>query len=72
MIPSTNAVILLGADTGVMPSTVNPFASGIVNLITPNSAVVMGRLAIGREPYNKWLKFVGKLLFILFVLTVVA
>lgn len=37
-------------------------ASGIVNLITPTSAVVMGGLAIGRVPYNKWLKFVGKFL----------
>ncbi|HKL41304.1 MAG TPA: YfcC family protein, partial [Clostridia bacterium] len=47
-------------------------ASGIVNLITPTSAVVMGGLAIGRVPYNKWLKFVGKLLLILFVFTIVA
>jgi uncharacterized ion transporter superfamily protein YfcC len=47
-------------------------ASGIVNLITPTSAVVMGGLAIGRVPYNKWIKFVGKLLLILFVFTIVA
>lgn len=47
-------------------------ASGIVNLITPTSAVVMGGLAIGRVPYNKWLKFVGKLLLILFVFTIIA
>ncbi len=47
-------------------------ASGIVNLVTPTSAVVMGGLAIGRVPYNKWLKFVGKLLLILFVFTIVA
>jgi len=46
-------------------------ASGIVNLVTPTSAVVMGGLAIGRVPYNKWLKFVGKLLLILFVFTIV-
>lgn len=45
-------------------------ASGIVNLITPTSAVVMGGLAIGRVPYNKWLKFVGKLMLILFVFTI--
>jgi uncharacterized ion transporter superfamily protein YfcC len=42
-------------------------ASGIVNLITPTSAVVMGGLAIGRVPYNKWLKFVGKFLVIVMV-----
>ena len=33
-------------------------ASGLVNLITPTSAVVMGGLAIGRVPYDRWLKYV--------------
>ena len=47
-------------------------ASGIVNLITPTSAVVMGGLAIGRVPYDKWLKFVGKFMVIIFLVTVVA
>lgn len=42
-------------------------ASGIVNLVTPTSAVVMGGLAIGRVPYNKWLKFVLKFLVIVMV-----
>lgn len=46
-------------------------ASGIVNLITPTSGVVMGALAIGRVPYDKWLKFTGKLLGILFVATII-
>lgn len=41
-------------------------ASGLVNLITPTSAVVMGGLAIGRVPYDRWLKFVWKLLLIVF------
>lgn len=31
-------------------------ASGIVNLITPTSAVVMGGLAIARVPYVRYLK----------------
>ncbi len=44
-------------------------ASGIVNLITPTSGVVMGGLAIAKLPYEKWLKYVGKLLAILFVAT---
>lgn len=35
-------------------------ASGIVNLVTPTSAVVMGALAIGRVSYGVWLKFVWK------------
>ena len=37
-------------------------ASGMVNLITPTSAVVMGGLAIGRVPYERWLRFVWPLL----------
>ena len=33
-------------------------AEGVVNLVTPTSAVVMGGLAIGRVPYERWLRFV--------------
>ena len=44
-------------------------ASGLVNLVTPTSAVVMGGLAIGRVPYDKWLKFIWKLLLLILVLT---
>jgi uncharacterized ion transporter superfamily protein YfcC len=40
-------------------------ASGWVNLITPTSAVVMGGLAIGRVPYQRWLAFVWPLLAVL-------
>ena len=47
-------------------------ASGIMNLVTPTSAVVMGGLAIGRVPYEKWLKFVGKFLVIMFIITAIA
>lgn len=43
-------------------------ASGIVNLITPTSAVVMGGLAIARVPYVRWVKWVMPLLGILTVL----
>ena len=43
-------------------------ASGIVNLITPTSAVVVGGLAIGRVPYDRWLRFTAPLLLILTVL----
>ncbi|UGA54486.1 YfcC family protein [Vibrio sp. VB16] len=42
-------------------------ASGIVNLITPTSAVVMGGLAIARVPYARWIKWVAPLLGILTV-----
>lgn len=47
-------------------------ASGIVNLVTPTSAVVMGGLAIGRVSYGKWLKYVWKFLVIIFVMTILA
>ena len=43
-------------------------ASGIVNLITPTSAVVMGGLAIGRVPYERWLRFIFPLLVFLVIL----
>lgn len=40
-------------------------ACGLINLITPTSAVVMGGLAIGKIPYDRWLKFIWKLLILL-------
>ena len=43
--------------------------SGIVNLITPTSGVVMGGLAISKIDYVTWVKFIGKLLLILFIAT---
>ncbi|MCL6272080.1 YfcC family protein [Sansalvadorimonas sp. 2012CJ34-2] len=42
-------------------------ASGVVNLITPTSGVVMGGLAIGRVSYAKWVKFVMPLVVIMTV-----
>lgn len=41
------------------------FGSGIVNMITPTSGVLMGALAIARVPWDKWLKFVSPLLFLI-------
>lgn len=46
-------------------------ASGLINLITPTSAVVMGALALGHVPYGAFLKFIWKLLAILLVLSLV-
>lgn len=43
-------------------------ASGLVNLINPTFAVVMGGLALGRVPYERWLKFMLPLLIILTVI----
>jgi len=47
-------------------------ASGMVNLITPTSAVVMGGLAIGRVPYERWLRFIWPLLVALTVIIMAA
>jgi uncharacterized ion transporter superfamily protein YfcC len=47
-------------------------ASGWVNLITPTSAVVMGGLAIGRVPYQRWLRFIWPLLLVLTVIIMAA
>jgi uncharacterized ion transporter superfamily protein YfcC len=46
-------------------------ANGLVNLVTPTSAVVMGGLAIAKVGYGTWLKFVWPLLVLLGLLTVV-
>ncbi|MGF1843661.1 YfcC family protein [Vibrio clamense] len=46
-------------------------ASGLVNLMTPTSAVVMGGLAIARVPYVRWVKWVAPLLAILLVVIMV-
>ncbi len=45
-------------------------ASGLVNIITPTAAVVMGGLALGDVPYDRWVRFVWKLILIFFLLTV--
>jgi uncharacterized ion transporter superfamily protein YfcC len=43
-------------------------AAGIVNLVTPTSAVVMGGLAIVRVPYDRWLRFVWPVLLALTII----
>jgi uncharacterized ion transporter superfamily protein YfcC len=43
-------------------------ASGLLNLVNPTFAVVMGGLALGRVGYNKWLKFTWPLLVMLLLL----
>jgi uncharacterized ion transporter superfamily protein YfcC len=42
-------------------------ASGIVNLITPTSAVVMGGLALAKVRYDQYLRFIAPLLLVLLV-----
>ena len=46
-------------------------ASGLVNIITPTAAVVMGALALGHVSYDRWVKYVWKLILYFFLLTVV-
>ena len=46
-------------------------ANGLLNLVTPTSAVVMGGLAIARIGYGTWLRFVWPVLIFLAILTVV-
>ncbi|MCS4502890.1 hypothetical protein KBTX_03806 [wastewater metagenome] len=40
-------------------------ANGLVNLINPTFAVVIGGLAIGRVPYDRWIAFIWPLLLML-------
>ncbi len=72
-VPSTSGLAVLsmpilapvGDFAGVARSlvvTAFQSAAGIVNLITPTSAVVMGGLAIARVPYERWLRFVWPVL----------
>jgi uncharacterized ion transporter superfamily protein YfcC len=44
-------------------------ANGLLNLVTPTSAVVMGGLAIARVGYGTWLKFVWPVLLALAILS---
>jgi uncharacterized ion transporter superfamily protein YfcC len=44
-------------------------ANGLVNLVTPTSAVVMGGLAIARVGYGTWWRFVWPLLLLLAVIS---
>ena len=40
------------------------FGDGLLNLIIPTSGVTMGILAIGKIPYNVWMKWIWKLMVI--------
>ena len=42
-------------------------ASGLVNLVTPTSAVIMGGLALSKVGYDRYLKFVWPFLAAVFV-----
>ncbi|MDR1916646.1 MAG: YfcC family protein [Synergistaceae bacterium] len=62
--------VLCGVPAHVMV-TIYQSAAGIVNLATPTYAVVMGALALGHVSYDRWLRFVSKLLVILLIVNLV-
>ncbi|WP_310621401.1 YfcC family protein [Flexibacterium corallicola] len=83
LVPSTSGLAVLSMPimaplasfTGITADlvvTAYQSASGLVNLVTPTSAVVMGGLAFGRVPYDRWVRFVAPLLVILFILITIA
>lgn len=45
--------------------------SGWANLITPTSAIVMGAVTIAHTDLRVWFKFVGKLMVIIFIVTMI-
>ena len=57
--------------SGEMIVTAFQAASGLVNLITPTAAVVMGALALGHVPYDRWVRFSWKIVAGLAGITVV-
>jgi len=62
------------ADFAGVPSymvvTAYQTANGLVNLVTPTSAVVMGGLAIARVGYGVWWRFVWPLLLLLMAISI--
>ena len=62
----------LGQFADIAPSlivTAFQSASGLINIITPTAAVVMGALALGHVPYGRWLRYVWKLILYFLLLT---
>ena len=81
LIPSTSG--LASATMGIMAPlgkfvnvpasliiTAYQSASGLLNLVTPTSGIVMGALALGRNDLGTWWKFVAKLVAGIFVVSI--
>ncbi len=63
---------IYGSKDGIIYTiTAYSAASGVVNLITPTSGVVIGGLALAKVPYNRWLKFVFPLLIVLSIVIII-
>ena len=56
-----------GVDRSLMVTAFQS-ASGLLNIVNPTFAVVMGGLALGRVRYDRWLRFTLPLLLVLFIL----
>jgi uncharacterized ion transporter superfamily protein YfcC len=80
LIPSSSAHATLAmpilaplADFAKLPRsivvTAYQSASGLLNLITPTSVIIMGALAVARTGYDRWFRFVWPLLLIVLVAT---
>ena len=54
-------------ESRAMVVTAYQSASGVINLVTPTSAVVMGGLALAKVRYDQYLRFIWPLLLILLV-----
>ncbi|EHI70388.1 YfcC family protein [Streptococcus ictaluri] len=81
LIPSTSG--LSGATMGIMAPlgqfsnvpdhlviTAFQSASGVLNIVSPTSAIVMGALALGKVDITTWWKFVGKFIALVMVVSV--
>ncbi|PKI17867.1 YfcC family protein [Colwellia sp. 12G3] len=82
LIPSSSGLAVLSmpvlaplADFSNVPRelvvTAYQAASGLPNLVTPTSAIVMGGLALGRVSYSTWLKFIAPLLAMIILLVMI-
>ncbi len=62
--------LLLGVSAALVVTSYQT-ACGVMNLVVPTSAVVMGGLAIARVPYGTYLRWVWPLLVLLSGLSIV-
>lgn len=81
LIPSTSG--LAGATMGIMAPlgqfsnvpahlviTAFQSASGVLNIVSPTSAIVMGALALGKIDITTWWKFVGKFIVLVIIASI--
>ena len=48
------------------------FGDGFTNMLVPTNALLMGMLALGKIPYQRWLRFVVPFLLKVYVIAFVA